>query len=64
MTDDELNKAIEVAGEAVYGGFAEDDSFEFLLSRAVLELASRLNSELEAYKNLQEELENDRRENA
>ena len=64
MTDDELNKAIEVAGEAVYGGFAEDDSFEFLLSRAVLELASRLNSELEAYKNLQEELANDRRQNA
>ena len=64
MTDQELNKAIEIAGEAVYGGFADDDSFEFLLSRTVLELASRLKVELEAYKNLMEEIENDRREYA
>lgn len=64
MNDEELSKAIEIAGEAVYGGFADDDSFEFLLSRTVLELASRLKVELEAYKNLMEEIENDRRENA
>lgn len=57
MTDIELNKAIEVAGEAVYGGFAQDDSFEYLLSCAVLELASRLQVELDSYKNLMEEIE-------
>jgi hypothetical protein len=57
MTDAELNMAIEVAGEAVYGGFADDDSFEHLLARAVLILSSRLKSELEAYTNLMEEIE-------
>jgi len=57
MTDIELNKAIEVAGEAVYGGFAEDGSFEYLLSCAVLELSSRLQVELDAYKNLMEEID-------
>jgi hypothetical protein len=57
VTDDELNKAIEIAGEAVYGGFADDDSFEHLLARAVLELSSRLKIELDAYKNLMEEIE-------
>jgi len=56
MTDAELNKAIEVAGEAVYGGFAEEDSFEYLLSRAVLILQSRLNTQEEAYRNLCEEI--------
>jgi hypothetical protein len=57
MKDDELNKAIEVAGEAVYGGFAEDDSFECLLSRAVLELASRLQVKPDAYLRVMEEVE-------
>jgi hypothetical protein len=57
MNDAELNKAIEVAGETIYGGFEEDYSFEYLLSSAVLELASRLNVELEAYTNLMEEVE-------
>jgi len=56
MTDTELNKAIEVAGEAVYGGFAEEDSFEYLLSRAVLILQTRLNTQEEAYRNLCEEI--------
>ena len=56
MIDAELNKAIEVAGEAVYGGFAAEDSFEYLLSRAVLILQSRLNSQEEAYRNLYEEI--------
>jgi len=64
MNDQELNKAIEVAGEAVYGDCADKYSFELLLSRAVLELASRLKVELEAYKNLMEEVEDDRRTNA
>ena len=44
MTDSELNKAIEVAGEAIYGGFADDDSFEQLLALAVLDLRDRLNN--------------------
>jgi hypothetical protein len=57
MTDAELNRAIEVAGETVYGGFEEDYSFEYLLSLAVLELASRLQVELDAYKNLMEDIE-------
>jgi hypothetical protein len=57
MKDEELNKAIEVAGEAVYGGFAEDDSFECLLSRAVLELASRLQFKPDAYLRVMEEVE-------
>ena len=56
MTDEQLKDAIEVAGEAVYCGFANEDSFEHLLSRAVLELASRLD------KKLLKELENDRKE--
>ena len=42
MTDADLNKAIEVAEEAV-AGFADDDSFEQLLALAVLELRDRLN---------------------
>ena len=57
MTDAELNKAIEVAGEAIYGGFADDDSFEHLLSRAVLELASRLQVKPDAYVRVMEEAE-------
>lgn len=56
MTDTELNKSIEIAGEAVYGGFAEDDSFEHLLARAVLELSKRYKIELDAYKNLMDEV--------
>jgi len=44
MTDADLNKAIEVAEEAV-AGFADDDSFEQLLALAVLELRERLNTE-------------------
>ena len=44
MTDADLNKAIEVAEEAV-AGFADDDSFEQLLALAVLELRDRLNNE-------------------
>ena len=47
MTDADLNKAIEVAEEAV-AGFADDDSFEQLLALAVLELRDRLNNEREA----------------
>jgi hypothetical protein len=47
MTDADLNKAIEVAEEAV-AGFADDDSFEQLLALAVLELRKRLNTEREA----------------
>ena len=42
MTEADLNKAIEVAEEAV-AGFADDDSFEQLLALAVLELRDRLN---------------------
>ena len=42
MTEADLNKAIEVAEEAVEG-FADDDSFEQLLALAVLELRDRLN---------------------
>jgi len=44
MTDADLNKAIEVAEEAV-AGFADDDSFEQLLALAVLELRERLDTE-------------------
>ena len=44
MTDADLNKAIEVAEEAV-AGFADDDSFEQLLALAVIELRERLNTE-------------------
>ena len=47
MTEADLNKAIEVAEEAV-AGFADDDSFEQLLALAVLELRDRLNNEREA----------------
>jgi len=45
MTDADLNKAIEVAEEAV-AGFADDDSFEQLLALAVLELRDRLNNKI------------------
>ena len=41
MTETELKEAIEVAEEAV-AGFADDDTFEFLLATAVLELNKRL----------------------
>lgn len=41
MTEADLNKAIEVAEEAV-AGFADDDSFEQLLAMAVLELRDRV----------------------
>jgi len=44
MNDADLNKAIEVAEEAV-AGFADDDSFEQLLALAVLELRERLDTE-------------------
>jgi hypothetical protein len=44
MTKDDLDRAIEVAGESVYGGFAEKDSFEYLLACAVLELKKQLNA--------------------
>jgi hypothetical protein len=37
MTDEELQKAIEVAKESV-SGFADEDSLEMLLADAVLEL--------------------------
>jgi hypothetical protein len=47
MTNEELQKAIEVAEESVEG-FAEEDSFEMLLAKAVLELKDRLNNEREA----------------
>ena len=43
MKEEDLNKAIEVAEEAV-AGFADDDSFEQLLALAVLELRDRLNN--------------------
>jgi hypothetical protein len=43
MTEEDLNKAIEIAEEAV-AGFADDDSFEQLLALAVLELRDRLNN--------------------
>jgi hypothetical protein len=57
MTDAELNKAIEIAGEAIYGGFADDHSFEQFLSLAVLELASRLQVKPDAYVRVMEEVE-------
>jgi hypothetical protein len=47
MTDEELNKAIEVAEESV-AGFADDGSFEHLLAMAVLELKDRVLKEREA----------------
>lgn len=47
MTEDELNKAIEVAEESV-AGFADDGSFEQLLAMAVLELKDRVLKEREA----------------
>ena len=56
MTDEEMQKAIEVAKESV-AGFADNDSFEMLLAKAVLELQTRLHIEEECYKNLCEELE-------
>jgi hypothetical protein len=46
MINEELQKAIEVAEESVEG-FAEKDSFEMLLAKAVLELKDRLNNERE-----------------
>lgn len=60
MTDEELQKAIEVAKESV-AGFADNDSLEMLLADAVLELQTRLYIEEECYKNLCEELEAIRR---
>jgi hypothetical protein len=56
MTDEELQKAIEVAKESV-AGFADNDSFEMLLAEAVLELQTRLYIEEECYKNLCEEFQ-------
>jgi len=50
MTNEELQKAIEVAEESVEG-FAEEDSFEMLLAKAVLELKDRLSNEREAVAN-------------
>jgi hypothetical protein len=47
MTNEELQKAIELAEESVEG-FADDDSFEMTLAKAVLELQDRLNNEREA----------------
>jgi len=44
MTNEELQKAIEIAEESV-AGFADKDSFEMLLAEAVLELRERLNTE-------------------
>jgi hypothetical protein len=41
MTEADLNKAIEIAGEST-NGFADDGSFEHLLAMAVLELKKRL----------------------
>ena len=50
MTNEELKKAIEVAEESVEG-FAEEDSFEMLLAKAVLELKGRLSNERESVAN-------------
>ena len=47
MTEEELMKAIEIAGEAVHGGFADMNSFEYLLAQAVLELYLRYKVEFE-----------------
>ena len=47
MTNEELKKAIELAEESVEG-FADDDSFEMTLAKAVLELQDRLKKEREA----------------
>jgi hypothetical protein len=46
MTNEELQKAIELAEESVEG-FADDDSFEMTLAKAVLELQDRLKKERE-----------------
>ena len=54
MTDADLNKAIEVAEEAV-AGFADDDSFEQLLALAVLELRDRNKIDREKFYNLFDE---------
>jgi len=56
MTNEELQKAIEVAEESV-AGFADEDSLEMLLAEAVLKLKRKLENEEEAYHNLCEELE-------
>jgi hypothetical protein len=56
MTNEELQKAIEVAEESV-AGFADEDSLEMLLAEAVLKLKRKLENEEEAYHNLREELE-------
>jgi len=50
MTNEELQKAIEVAEESV-AGFADDGSFEHLLAMAVLELKDRVLKEREACAN-------------
>ena len=54
MTNEELQKAIELAEESVEG-FADDDSFEMTLAKAVLELQDRLKNEREACANICEE---------
>ena len=54
MTNEELQKAIELAEESVEG-FADDDSFEMTLAKAVLELQDRLKKEREACANICEE---------
>ena len=54
MTDADLNKAIEVAEEAV-AGFADDDSFEQLLALAVLELRDQNKIDREKFYNLFDE---------
>jgi hypothetical protein len=51
MTEADLNKAIEVAEEAV-AGFADDDSFEQLLALAVLELRDQNKIDREKFYNL------------
>ena len=54
MTEADLNKAIEVAEEAV-AGFADDDSFEQLLALAVLELRDQNKIDREKFYNLFDE---------
>jgi hypothetical protein len=44
MTEADLQKAYEIADELVNGGFAEKDSFEYVLSEALIELKKRLDS--------------------
>jgi len=56
MTNEELQKAIEVAEESV-AGFADENSLEMLLAEAVLKLNRKLDNEVEAYHNLCEEIE-------